>query len=187
MNVFHSLHLGLANGWWFTIIFMIVNLSMIMYYPKHFKLRVLKQPEFYNGFQKVCSTVSFILFQLVIWYSIFLPLQSGTVLFYIGIFLFISGLTGYIRAMYDYATTRPDVPVTKGIYKISRNPQQIMSAILWIGAGIALDSTLIIICCILQLILSYPGFLAQEQTCIKMYGQPYMDYIGKTKRYFGRS
>jgi protein-S-isoprenylcysteine O-methyltransferase Ste14 len=183
MSIFQPVHLSFANGWWFTVIFLSINAGMIAYYPKHFKSRVLKQPDFDNKLQKVTSLISFILFQFVIWYSALLPLRFDTVSCYIGIPVFMLGLAGYIRAMYDYATTPPGQPVTKCIYRISRNPQQIMSAMLWIGAGLLLGEYVIIICCILQLILSYPGFLAQEQTCIKKYGQAYIDYMNKTGRY----
>ncbi|MDR0579048.1 MAG: hypothetical protein LBG21_00380 [Campylobacteraceae bacterium] len=183
MNLFQSIHLGFANGWWFAVIFLSVNFSMILYYPKHFKSRVLKRPQFNNKMQKITSIIGFILFQIVIWYSVLLPLHLNTAYCYIGICIFLFGLSGYIRAMYDYATTSPDIPVTKGIYKFSRNPQQIMSAILWIGAGISTGSYLIITFCILQLILAYYGFLAQEQTCIKKYGQKYINYMNKTRKY----
>ncbi|MDR0681684.1 MAG: hypothetical protein LBG15_07555 [Dysgonamonadaceae bacterium] len=183
MNLFQSIHLGFMNGWWFTAIFLSVNFGMILYYPAHFKSRVLKRPEFDNKMQKTTSIIGFILFQIVIWYSVLLPLHFDAVYCYIGICTFLFGLSGYIRAMYDYATTSPDIPVTKGIYKISRNPQLIMSAILWTGVGISAGSYIIIIVCILQLILSYPGFLAQEQTCIKKYGREYINYMNKTRRY----
>lgn len=184
MNFYQHLSIGWTNGWWFSILFCLVNGTMIAYYPKHFKLRVLKQPDFGNLLQKGCSMLSFLLFQFTIWYSIFIPLQFQFQGFYIGIALFIVGMVGYITALSNYATTLPDQPVTKGIYKLTRNPQQLMSLTLWTGAGIALGSWLIVIACILQLILSYPGFIAQEQTCLKKYGQPYQDYLNKTRRYF---
>jgi protein-S-isoprenylcysteine O-methyltransferase Ste14 len=184
MNFFQQLSIGWTNGWWFSALFMSVNISMIVSCPKHFKVRVLKQPDFASIFQKACSTVSFILFQGNIWYSMFIPMQFHFIGFYAGIILFITGMFGYIKAMLDYATTPPNEPVTKGIYTITRNPQQLMSMLLWTGAGIALGSWLIVIVCVLQLILSYPGFTAQEQTCLKKYGEPYKEYLSRTKRYF---
>ena len=184
MKFFQQLSIGWMNGWWFSVLFMFVNVSMIVFYPKHFKVRVLKQPEFVSIFQKTCSMVSFIFFQGTILYSVFIPLQFRFGGFYTGSILFITGMFGYVRAMLDYATTPPNEPVTKGIYTITRNPQQLMSMLLWTGAGIALGSWFIVIACVLQLILSYPGFKAQEQTCLKKYGKPYKEYLNRTKRYF---
>lgn len=184
MDFFQQLSIGWINGWWFSALFMLTNISMIAYYPKHFKVRVLKQPDFASTFQKLCSTISFVLFQGCIWYAVFLPLQLNFSGFYMGIIIFVIGISGYIAAMANYATTPANQPVTKGIYKITRNPQQLMSIILWTGAGIALNSWLMITACILQLILSHQGFIAQEQTCLKKYGQPYQDYLKKTRRYF---
>lgn len=183
MNFFQQLSIGWTNGWWFSALFMIVNISMLIYYPKHFKIRVLKRPDYTNFLQRICSIVSFFLFQGCIWYSILIPIIFNRG-FYIGVVLFTINMVGYITAMLNYATTPPNEPVTKGIYRITRNPQQLMSILLWIGAGIALNSWFIVIACILQLILSYPGFIAQEQTCLVQYGESYREYLSKTKRYF---
>lgn len=59
-----------------------------------------------------------------------------------------------------------------------------MSVVLWGGVGVCLDSWLLVVCSIAQLILSFSNFWAQEQTCLKKYGQPYQEYLNKTRRYF---
>lgn len=183
LNNFECLSIALTNGWWFSLIFISINGFMIAIYPEHFKLRVLKQPEFENKYQRVCTIISFLLFQFSIWYSIFIPVIFDTISFYSGLLLYITGLICYITAMVNYASTSPDQPVTKGIYRFSRNPQQIMSILIWVGVGLMLQSYLIVICSLLQIPFSYPGFIAQEKTCIKKYGQPYIKYLKESRRY----
>ena len=184
MNILQHLSINWTNGWWFSAIFMIVNIFTIIYFPKHNKLRDLKRSDITNNIQRVCTLMSFLLFQFNIWYSIFIPIHFESIFFILGLIIFLVGMAGYIVALINYATTLPNHPVTKGIYRLSRNPQQIMSIMLWIGIGICLNSCLVVASSIAQLILSYPNFLAQEQTCLEKYGQPYQEYLNRTKRYF---
>lgn len=184
MSILQYLSISWTNGWWFSACFMIVNIFILIYFPKHFKIRVLKRADFTNIIQRVCTFMSFLLFQFNIWYSIFIPIDFEAKFFFFGLIIFFIGMSGYILALVNYATTQPNQPVTKGIYRLSRNPQQIMSIVLWIGIGSCLGSWLIVGSSFAQLVLSYPNFLAQEQTCLKKYGQPYQEYLGRSKRYF---
>lgn len=184
MNLFQNISIGWLNGWWFSLIFIAVNGLMIAFYPKHFKLRVLKQPKFSNRFGRICSAISFLMFQFTIWYSVFIPIKADSLLFPFGLLLYVVGLAGYVTAMSNYATTPPNQPVTKGIYRLSRNPQQITSILLWLGVGLMLQSNWIMLCALLQLPLSHYGFVAQEKTCIRQYGKPYIEYLRKSRRYF---
>jgi protein-S-isoprenylcysteine O-methyltransferase Ste14 len=98
--------------------------------------------------------------------------------------MILSSLVLYIITLINYASTPPDQPVTKGIYRISRHPQQVLTEILLVGCGIATDSYLIILLCIIQTILLYRSMKVQERNCIERYGKPYEDYLEKTPRFF---
>ncbi|MBU4446584.1 hypothetical protein KJ656_16135 [bacterium] len=184
MEFIKDIQIGLLNGWWFSLCFLIVNWLMILNFPKHFKVRVLKRPDFSTYIQRITAFLGFAIFQGIIFYSVFIPIKFNGILFYAGLLIFISGIFGYSTALFNYATTDPKLPVTKGIYKYSRNPQQLMSSVLWIGAGLTMQSWIIVFACLLQLIIAYPGFIAQEQSCRNKYGQKYIDYMEKTPRYF---
>lgn len=107
MSIFENLSIEWSNGWYFSVIFMAVNIFTIVYFPKHFKFRVLKRADFTNITQRICTTVSFVLFQFNIWYSIFVPIHFNTKLFYVGLTIFTIGMGGYILALINYATTQP--------------------------------------------------------------------------------
>jgi len=55
---------------------------------------------------------------------------------------------------------------------------------MWIGIGIATMSCVILLACAIQLFLSRPFLIAQEQFCLSLYGESYKEYIQKTPRYF---
>ena len=63
-------------------------------------------------------------------YSIFLPLKLGTVWFYVGLPVCFLALVMNLITSINIATTPLDEPVTKGIYRISRNPIYILWTIL---------------------------------------------------------
>ena len=116
-------------------------------------------------------------------YSIFVPLQLNTVWFWIGVLIFIFGAILTTLAMINFATTPHDQPVTKGMYLISRNPIQVLAVIMWVGVRIATTSWIIIAASLLLAIVSYPSFLVQERSCLKLYGNAYYEYMKSAPRY----
>ncbi len=59
-----------------------------------------------------------------------MPLKVDSIYFVVGLVLFIISFVAYIMSLVAYATSNPDKPVTKGIYKLSRNPQQISTILM---------------------------------------------------------
>ena len=70
-------------------------------------------------------------------YSVFLPIKLDTAWFYTGLFIYLVGLVIEIIALHNFATTPTDKPVTKGVYRISRNPMYIGEILINSGIGIA--------------------------------------------------
>jgi protein-S-isoprenylcysteine O-methyltransferase Ste14 len=184
MTLLPELRISLANGFWFSLLFIATNILFLKAYPSHYKTRVLAMPKFDNKFLKIVGLINYILFQGLIFIIVFIPLKFDFFYFGPGLILFISGYIAYITSLINYASSDPDRPVTTGIYKYSRNPQQLSTMWMWIGIGMMSSSFLIILICLIQLITVYPTFLAQEKYCIQKYGKSYIDYMKKTPRYF---
>ncbi len=176
--------ISINNAFWFSLLFWISNLIILKIYPSHYKDRVLKMPKFNGGSQKIIGAFNFFLFQGLIIVVLFMPIQINSFYFVIGLGLFILSFAAYIVSLVNYATNRPDKPVTEGIYKLSRNPQQISAIFMWIGIGFMTNCSLIIVICIFQFVTAYPTFKAQETFCLKKYGEDYRDYMKRTPRYF---
>ncbi len=184
MNFLPEFNFSLSNAFWISILFIATNIIVIKRYPKHYKERVLSMPKFHGRVQQITGTLNFFLFQGLIAVTFFIKLQFNLLYFAPGAVLFVVGYFAYLHSLIDYATSNPQQPVTKGIYRFSRNPQQLATILMWTGTGFMTGSGLIICICLFQLITVYPTFTAQEKYCLYKYGDEYKKYMNKTARYF---
>lgn len=174
--------LGLFNGWWFLLAFIFMNIIQMIIYPSYYTKKLLKLPNLSKS--RAFSAMYALVLNGTMIYSIFVSIKFYALSFWLGLSLFIlSGILFFVT-MYDYATTDPSKPVVKGIYRYSRNPQQLLAVLMWIGVATVTQSIIIFILCILQFFLMYPTLVAQEQFCIHKYGSEYSDYMKKVPRYF---
>ena len=186
MSMFSELQIGWWNGWWYTAIFALINLGLIVAYgPRTFGKRLVRLPPFVSRLEKILSLASVFLFgRGMMIYSVFVTLKRNTAWFYLGNIIFLLGLIVYTRAIVKFASTPVDRPVVKGVYRYSRHPIQLIGIVMWIGVGIATTSWVILLACGIQLFLSRPFLLAQERFCLDKYGEPYREYMQRTPRYF---
>ena len=179
-----KLNIGLLNAWWYAIIYGIVNIAFMIAYPKKFRRRLFAIPKAGSRFLKVMFFVSLVIFSRgLIIYSIFVPLVLSSPWFWPGTIVFVIGLGLYAVALYNFASTPDDRPVTSGIFRLTRHPMQIMSIIMWIGIGIASANLIIIASSIALALISNFSFISQEQFCMQTYGEYYQAYMNKTPRY----
>jgi protein-S-isoprenylcysteine O-methyltransferase Ste14 len=68
------------------------------------------------------------------------PLKIGDVVFVIEISFYSLGLIGFVIALYNFKNTPVDQPVTRGLYRISRHPQQLAVSVSFLGISIAIGS-----------------------------------------------
>jgi len=90
---------------------------------------------------------------------------------------------GLVKALIDFRSVPPDQPVTHGIYRFSRHPQNIASSTVILGSTIAIGSWLALILFILARIFLHANLLAEEEICLKEYGEAYLRYMERTPRY----
>ena len=77
-----------------------------------------------------------VLFLILHILPVFLPLKLNTIWFYAGLIFNIVGTTMGYLAIYGFATTPTDKPVSKGIFRYSRNPMYLGVFILFIGISL---------------------------------------------------
>ncbi len=118
-------------------------------------------------------------------YSIFLPLKLGTVWFYVGLpICFLSLVIGFITIV-SFTTTPIDELVTKGAYRISRNPAGLSSFLMEVGIGIACASWIYLLYAIVDIILGHILVGAEERFLLEKYGDAYREYKNRTPRWIG--
>ncbi|MBU2510050.1 isoprenylcysteine carboxylmethyltransferase family protein [bacterium] len=186
MSINEYIKIGWTNGWWFTLVFGLVNSYFFIKYPRDFSRRILKFPGFESVKDKAISFASVVLFTRgMMVYTIFVKINMDSIAAMIGISLFLLALVFYTSALKSFANTSINLPVTSGIYRYSRHPMQVFSLIMWIGVGIATGSWIILAVCFCQPFLAYRFMASQEQFCLEKYGQTYQAYMQKTPRYLG--
>lgn len=73
--------------------------------------------------------------------------------------------------------------VTTGIYKISRNPAFVGFDLLYIGTALAMPNIFIIVAAIISIALMHLQVLEEEKYLPSVFGEEYLQYKEKTRRY----
>jgi protein-S-isoprenylcysteine O-methyltransferase Ste14 len=117
---------------------------------------------------------------------VFLRLELNTIWFYAGLIFYIVGTTiGYL-AIYGFAATPIDKPVSKGVFRYSRNPMYLGGFILFIGISLVSISWIYFLIALIWIIsIHVTGVPFEESECIQKYGTGYMEYMGKTAKWLG--
>jgi protein-S-isoprenylcysteine O-methyltransferase Ste14 len=119
-----------------------------------------------------------------IFLAIFTPLEFNRVIFVLGILVYLVGLVGMVGALLNYRDAPLDQPVTAGLYKISRNPQQVTILIAFLGISLMVGSWLAVIILGIGAVLAHVRVLAEERACLEQYGSSYANYMEEVPRYF---
>ena len=116
----------------------------------------------------------------------FLPLKLNTIWFYAGLIIYIVGTTMGYLAIYGFATTPIDKPVSKGIFRYSRNPMYLGGFILFIGISlVSISWSLFLIASVWMILTHVMEIPIEESECIKKFGTDYIEYMKKTPKWLG--
>ena len=183
MELYPDLEIGLFNGWVLIVLFFGAYGILLIFFPKSAIARLYdrsgqrKYPLFRQLF-----VVSFVLLWFV--FMSLIPLKIGDVVFVIGIFIYSLGLIGFLIALVNFRNTPVDQPVTSGLYRYSRHPQQLAFSIAFLGISIAIGSWPAFAVIVLGVIRAHKKIIAEEEACLEQYGESYKDYMERIPRYF---
>jgi len=185
MELIPALEIGWLNGWIILCLYVLISQIWMKTFPKDVRTRLLghdrfgsnKKERVFNGIGKLLTLVCLVLI-------IFTPLKIGTNIFILGIILYVVGFGGFIIALFNFKNTPLDQPVTRGLYRISRHPQEFMLFILFLGICIAISSWLALFILIISKLFRHFGILAEEKYCLERYGDSYRAYMKRIPRYF---
>jgi len=184
MYLIPAFKIGIWNAWIFMSIFLLQMLVMMFAGKRVRKRSHVSQDAKRNNFEKYMSIIGNLVWLLALIYSVFLPLQFGTIWFYAGLSLFIIGLIIMAVATFDFITTPVDLMITKGLYKFSRHPMYLASFFICLGAGIASLSWLFIIFSLIMIYCFHQEALIEERYCLKKYSD-YKKYMNRIPRWIG--
>lgn len=183
MEFLPELKLTLMNGWIFLISFYLLQLYNLTFVSKQMRDKLLDRSNFdrkqwFLTLIGKCFAIPAMLLMILI------PITSEYIEFLLGIILFLFGMVGLRIAVSNFITTPLDQPVTKGLYSFSRNPQETMLSIIMLGIGFIVGSWIVLILVVISRIFNHFHILAQEEACIKQYGESYQEYLRTIPRYF---
>jgi protein-S-isoprenylcysteine O-methyltransferase Ste14 len=183
MELFPTLSLGWLNGWIALAMLALVDGFLLLIFPRPVVARLWNRSG-WSRKQAVFTVIGKLVALGGLILIVFTPLKIGTPVFFVGAALVLAALAGLAKALFDFRNTPPDQPVSRGMYKISRHPQIVMSALVLLGASIAIGSWAAVILWVISRLLSHAGILAEEEICLKQYGESYREYLQRAPRYF---
>ena len=183
MSLIPGFEIGVWNAW-------ILYLPMIFTIP--FYLYIGKKrgpsPSRETNASKTEKAISYSITSLdflAMIYSVFLPLKLWTPWFYVGLPVALIGISGIIMALVNWATTPPDAPITRGLYRYSRNPAYVADVLIHLGVGIAAASWLFLVYSVVYMVGISAYIRAEEEGCLEKYGDSYREYMNRTPRWIG--
>ena len=182
MELFPVLQLSWLGGWILFISSALITTISLKLVPKQVASRLIDRSTFTKK-QKIYMAISKLLGLVVIIFCLFTPLSRGWNLSF-GLTLFVLGEIGKITAIINFKNTPLDAPVTRGLYKISRHPQEVMIFVSFLGMVFAIGSGIALIVLLISRIPFHMRILAEEDACMQKYGESYEEYMKKVPRYF---
>ena len=183
MELFPALQIGWLNGWLpMSILYLIFGILLLVF-PKEVVGRLYDRSDWsrrQRGLVLMGKLMALVLFPLII----FTPLKIGTPVFVLGTVIFALGLVGFVVALFNFRNTPLDQPVTRGLYRVSRHPQQFTLLVAGVGISIAIGSWPVLWILLVGLVFTHLKILAEEASCLRQYGDSYRAYMERVPRYF---
>jgi protein-S-isoprenylcysteine O-methyltransferase Ste14 len=184
MTFLPELESGWLNGWLLLFILYGVFGILLIIFPREVVSRLYER----TGWTRqdyIRRIISLPVALATIGLFIFLPLRVGTAVFWIGLVIYAAGFAIFNMALINYRNTPLDQPVTRGLYRFSRNPQIVGLLVAFMGTAVSVGSWLLVILVALMSIGAHTRILAEERACLMQYGESYQAYMNMVPRYFG--
>lgn len=169
MSLIPTFEIGLWNAWIFLIPIFIMHIINVRIKTGGPSVKIL--------------IVIFLILHIL---PIFLPLELNTIWFYAGLIFYIVGITIGFLAIYGFATTPIGKPVSKGIFRYSRNPMYLGAFIFFIGISLVSISGVYFLIALIWMIITHVKEISiEESECTKKYGTDYVEYMKRTPKWLG--
>ena len=183
MELFPTLRIGWFNGWVLLSVFFAIFGILLVAFPKGV-VRRLYDRSGWSRKQAVLVRIGKLVTFAWLVLAILTPLRIGSPVFMLGLIILAVGIVGLVIALLNFRSTPPDEPVTKGFYRISRNPQALTLLVSFYGISIAVGSWLALFILTVSLVFHHLTVLAEEGSCLRQYGNSYRAYMERVPRYF---
>lgn len=177
--------IGFLNAWILMSVF-IWQMLIIMFARDSVRQRShVPQEAKRSTLEKYIGIIGNVVWFIALVYSIFLPLKTGTIWFYMGLIFFIIGLLYLVIATINFIKTPTNQVISTGIYTISRHPMYLATILICLGSGFASGSLVFIFLTLIMAICFHKEALLEEKYCLLHYGNEYQQYVNSTPRWIG--
>jgi protein-S-isoprenylcysteine O-methyltransferase Ste14 len=183
MELIPTLEIGLFNGWILLAFEFLIQGFLLLIFPKDVVSRLFNRSG-WSVKQRVFTIIGKVFSLACLFLIILTPLKMNSSAFTLGIILYAAGLAGLVVAMSNFKDTPLDQPVMKGVYKISRHPQIAAVSVIFLGICLAIGSWIALFTLVMSRLLQHFGILAEEEACLRRYGESYRSYMERVPRYF---
>lgn len=135
------------------------------------------------GREKVAYWVYQISTVLMLLYLLLLKIKIGSAWFYVGIIIYSLGIILYGASMINYSKPKINGINLSGLYRVSRNPMYIAYFIYFLGCVFLTQSLILLALLICFQISAHWIILSEERWCIKKFGEEYIKYMNRVRRY----
>jgi protein-S-isoprenylcysteine O-methyltransferase Ste14 len=186
MSLIPEFELGLWNAWIFVLLGLLIGFVSWVLISKEAmkKFRIVPNVPKTRA-EKTSDKIYLPLALASMVYSVFLPIKLGTLWFYVGLAVWVLSLVIGLISFVSFGTTPLDELVTKGIYRISRNPVCLSGFLADVGIGIACASWVFLLYAVIDLTLMYISMGAEERFLLEKYGAAYREYMNRIPRWIG--
>ena len=185
MPLVPAFEIGVWNAWLFMSVFLLQMIPMLFVDKRVWERSHVPTEAKRNKFERYAGIIGNFVWLLAMGYSVFLPLQTSTIWFHVGLSIFIIGSTIMAIATFDFITARAGLVITRGAYQLSRHPMYLATSFICIGAGVASLSWLFMFFSLIMVLCFRQEALVEEKYCLKEYGSAYQEYMSRVPRWLG--
>ncbi|MBA2869423.1 isoprenylcysteine carboxylmethyltransferase family protein [Methanococcus maripaludis] len=135
------------------------------------------------GREKIAYWVYQISTILILLYLLFLKIRADSEWFYIGLVIYSLGIILYGVSIINYAKPKMGGINLNGLYQVSRNPMYIAYFLSLLGGVFLTQSMILLVLVICFQISAHWIILSEERWCIKEFGEEYLKYMDRVRRY----
>lgn len=120
---------------------------------------------------------------LIFVYLCFLKITTDPNWLYAGLVIYGFGVLLCLGSVLNFARPSENDINVKGLYRVSRNPMYVAYFIYFLGCVLLTQSLILLALLIVFQISAHWIILAEERWCAKKFGEEYMNYMNKVRRY----
>jgi len=184
VSLIPAFKLGLWNAWIFVLFGLLIGFVSWILINKEIMKKFRTVPNVPKTRAEEISDKIYLPFTIAsMIYSVFLPIKMGTIWFFVGLVIWVLSMIIGLMTFVSFGTTPIDELVTKGIYRITRNPACLSGFLADVGISIACASWVFLLYAAVEMTLMHISLGAEERFLLEKYGDIYRGYLNSTPRW----